>query len=109
MPKPPHVLSFFLIALFLCAQLCSFSGAFETDSSLDDLDPEEIVSVDPFVSSNLRLATALPLPGPFVAYVLIGMYLLDNKSVDLRFAKLDNSDEPVCSNKLWLLHRTLLI
>lgn len=110
MERFSNPLTVWLIGLFLCAQLFSLTGAmnFMDLQYVDDLDLEEIVTVDPFVSSNLRSVDIVP-PFQFVALVFSAIFcVLASDKVESGFppSKALFSFE---LTRLWLVHRHLLL
>lgn len=103
-------LTLWLIALFVCAQLFSLAGAMDSfvSESMDDIDPEEIVTVDPFVGSNLKTIDVIPA---FHFVVVVISSLLQARPTDdsARWIAASADGETCKVNKLWLVHRSLLL
>ncbi len=113
MGSPNRNIISMLLALFMWSQLFSLFGAFETFTAtcLDDLDPEHIVTMDPFLAStSLRINNELEaLHRVVVAGVaaLLAMFC----SLVLRFDCAAQFLQETLSgdNRLWLRRRRLLI
>ena len=105
------------MGLFMWAQLFSLCGAIESFSclSLDDIDPEDIVTMDPFLcTTQVRLELSeQSLIGPALAATLCCLLLFVAKfsidiSANIRLCR-SNLLFAFESNKIWLRHRRLLI
>lgn len=103
-----------LLAIFMWSQIFSLCGALESFNSLslDDLDPEEIVTIDPFLTSiNNQVKNELEALQNVIAAGL-SVFLA---SMLCTFAEcfwrqtLSAVDVVTGSNRLWLLQRRLLI
>lgn len=101
-----------LLALFMWSQIFSLCGAFETFSSLslDDIDPEDVVTMDPFLASNsIRINRELEALHCVVAGGIASLFAFwkIERSFDLSVAMLPDSN--FGDNRLWLRRCRLLI
>ena len=101
-----------LLALFMWSQIFSLCGAFETFSSisLDDIDPEDVVTMDPFlVSNSIRISQELDVLQHVVAagFATLFAFWRVDRYFELTVPVLPDSN--FGDNRLWLRHCRLLI
>jgi hypothetical protein len=75
---------------------------------VDDTDPEEIVTVDPFVTSNLKTVEVTPIL-QFVAVLANALWQLHNETQQKCLVAVTCDTYPAVQCHLWLMHRSLLL
>ena len=99
-----------IVGLFICAQVFSLAGAMDSFARVcvDDTDPEEIVTVDPFVTSNLKTVDVAPLL-QLVAVLTNALWQLQDKTEQQCLFAVTCDYYPAVPCHLWLVHRSLLL
>ena len=99
-----------IVGLFICAQVFSLAGAMDSFARvcIDDTDPEEIVTVDPFVTSNLKTVDVAPIV-QFVAVLATALWQLQERPQQKCIVAVTCDFYPAVQCQLWLMHRSLLL
>jgi hypothetical protein len=117
MKRRPTTFSFWLLALFFCAQLFSIEAVVASfdPAMLDLIDPEEVVTLEPFVRSNVKTMEVAPAtartaaPSAVVGLLAQLAFFWRSPQTEDALKYRQNIAAVPAQERLWLLNRRLLI
>lgn len=117
MNRRPTTFSFWLLALFFCAQLFSIQAVVASfdPAILDFIDPEEVITLEPFVRSNVKTVDVAPTTPRFTTHsaaagLLAHLYFIWRPPQTENVTMYRQNIAAIrAQEKLWLLNRRLLI